>query len=200
MQTVNSGFLHIILEINSIILDDIKCVDVLVHTAIHNELSLNAILKWMDKAALSLYTPKSFEEKDYHLGQLLHQIGGIAAAELGQKALGLPSLCMLRCKAVVGNIQVSSRYLSVLEIATNIQTIFLDGFEGSKLGYVLMIDEIAVENHLRYDALTNHILGTCHEHSKTVSLDFDSMEEVELISRSLTDGTVHFAEEVCSLY
>ena len=73
----------------------------------------------------------------------------------------------------------------------------MDGFEGSKLGYMLMIDEIAVKNRLRYNALTNRILGTCREHSKTVSLNFDSMEEAELVSRSLTDGTVHFAEEVC---
>lgn len=45
--------------------------DALVRVALRNNLGLPAILERIEKASTQLYCPQSYEEKEYHLAQLL---------------------------------------------------------------------------------------------------------------------------------
>lgn len=59
-----------------------------------------------------------------------------------------------------------------------------------------MLDELATERRLRYDALTNMILGLCHEHGHKTSLEFINKDDVKEIFHLLDEGEVHYASEV----
>lgn len=65
------------------------------------------------------------------------------------------------------------------------------------IGYSLIIDELAIKSWLCYDPINNTILGTCHEHSSSVSCKFDSLDEAQLIMEGIKNKSLHFAAEVC---
>ncbi|KIJ45014.1 hypothetical protein M422DRAFT_167515 [Sphaerobolus stellatus SS14] len=177
---------------------DVKRIDALVRTALRNGLSISAILERINKAVQGLYTPKSYQEQDYHFSQLCCRLGGNTVANLAKQALSGPSLRTLRRKAVVGNLTVFSGYPTWKEIAQNIKELFQGSFEDlpiKPLGYVLMIDEIATENRLRYDPKQDLILGTCREHEHAITLSFESIEEAQLVIKALQEGKIHFASE-----
>ncbi len=46
-------------------------------------------------------------------------------------------------------------------------------------GYVLMVDEIKVEERLQWDPFTNNIFGLCREHTQHLNLKFCSVEDVK---------------------
>ena len=60
-----------------------------------------------------------------------------------------------------------------------------------------MVEELAVESRLRYDAVNNVILGICCEHSQGYTFKFNGLEEADVILKGLQDSKIHFASEVC---
>ena len=62
-----------------------------------------------------------------------------------------------------------------------------------------MIDEIKVEERLRWDPSTNRILGLCQEHTEHVGLDFCSMSDVRAVVHGIMCGEIHHASEVCHI-
>jgi hypothetical protein len=61
---------------------------------------------------------------------------------------------------------------------------------------ILMVDELKVEERLRWDAATNLILRLCREHSKQFLLQFTSEDEPRLIMQGLEEQTTRLAVEV----
>ena len=180
-------------------LGNVPRIRVLVSTAIRNHLGLSAIISRISLATQNLYTPRSYEERDFHLAQILWRIGGNRVAKIAQKALGMPSIRTLRRKSTIKNLMISPAYPTVSEVASNIKAIF--GEEGlekptTRRPYSLEIDELKIETRLRYEATSNSILGTCREHSGGHNLIFESIDEADLILAGLRDGSLHFAEEV----
>jgi hypothetical protein len=61
---------------------------------------------------------------------------------------------------------------------------------------VLILDEIAVEQHPRWNDKTNKIVGTCRECSSQVSLELNTATDLEIFFNTLDDGNIHLATEV----
>ena len=70
---------------------------------------------------------------------------------------------------------------------------------GQNYGYVLMIDELKVEEWPQWDDKTNNILGLCREHSAHLGLKFCSVEVAKGILHAILGGDAHWAGEVCNL-
>jgi hypothetical protein len=70
---------------------------------------------------------------------------------------------------------------------------FKDSPGNTGCGYVLMIDEIKVEERLRWDPSTNRILGLCQEHTEHVSLDFCLMSDAKALVHGILRGEIHHA-------
>jgi len=60
-----------------------------------------------------------------------------------------------------------------------------------------MVDEIKVEERLRWDPVTNRILGLCREHTQHLSLDFCSFDDAKATLQAVLEGNSHYAKEVC---
>jgi len=63
-------------------------------------------------------------------------------------------------------------------------------------GFVLMIDEIKIEERLRWDPVSNDILGLCREHTHHLGLEFSSAKNAKALVKAVLDGECHHAKEV----
>jgi hypothetical protein len=57
------------------------------------------------------------------------------------------------------------------------------------------IDEIKLQEHLRWDLRTNMILGVCREHGGECVLEFHTMEQTNHLVTNLVSEQVHMASE-----
>jgi hypothetical protein len=64
------------------------------------------------------------------------------------------------------------------------------------MGWNAPVDEVALENRLRYDTSTNEILGICREHIKDFETKFTAPEDVDALIEAIRDGKIHFGCEV----
>lgn len=64
--------------------------------------------------------------------------------------------------------------------------------------YIILVDEIKLEERFRWDPATNMILGVCREHGDLCSLEFRSREEIQVLGELLSKKSVHAATEVRS--
>lgn len=153
-------------------------------------------------AAQGVYSVKSFQEKERLLGRLLWRLGGDRIGHIAHRALGLPSVSTLRDGSVrapvapsVGmpTIEVISK--NVLAVLSGVMDILRERRDEIQ-HLVVMIDELATEKRLRYNARTNEILGLCRAHGHKVSQVFGSMDDVEEILDAVNKGEVHLASEV----
>ena len=60
---------------------------------------------------------------------------------------------------------------------------------------VLMLDELAIEQRICWDDLTNNFLGVCREHSQEIPLDFTSERELDILCNTIADKKVHLASK-----
>jgi hypothetical protein len=112
----------------------------------------------------------------------------------------IPSKSTLRRNTVITQIVASPGQPTKNEVQKNTLACFeglVDLVQGMKVVHqVLMLDELKVEERPRWDDKTNMILGTCREHGKNTSLEFNSKHEAELLVKALQAGDVHLAVEV----
>lgn len=170
----------------------------LVSVAIKNKVGIRSIIDRIDRAAKDLYSVKSYEECDYQIALLLWRYGGARMAEIGHRVLGLPCKETVRKTRNVAPLYVSPRYPTSQEIATNLSAYDLSLFNSA--GCILMVDELATESRLRYDAVNNTILGVCWEHSRGYTFTFNGLEEAKVLLKGLQDQKIHFASEVRCIF
>lgn len=65
----------------------------------------------------------------------------------------------------------------------------------------LQVDEIKIQERLRWDPTSNQILGVCREHTSDrehpLSLEFCAMHQADALLTGLQSNEVHLATEVC---
>ncbi|GJJ15796.1 hypothetical protein Clacol_010074 [Clathrus columnatus] len=169
----------------------------LVTVAVQNKAGIRGIINRINLAANDLYHVRSYEERDYQIALLLWRYGGAQMAEISHKALGLPCKETIRKARNVAPLYVSPRYPTVQEIVKNLSIYDLSQFNSA--GYILMIDELATESRLRYDAVNNTILGVCQEHSRGYTFTFNGLEEADVLLKGLQDQKIHFSSEATVL-
>jgi hypothetical protein len=181
----------------------VKNVDLLIRVALNNKRSVGMILRRYCDAAAGVYNARDMSEQAKLKGILLWRMAGVRVAEFAHRALGLPSLSVLRRESTMLPILPSPGFPTSSEVAKNVQSIFTDGLvdalkatERKTFHFVLMLDEIATEKRLRWDDRTNYFLGLCREHSGKTSIVFESEHDVNDVVRCVKEQTVHYATEV----
>jgi hypothetical protein len=86
-----------------------------------------------------------------------------------------------------------------LEIRGNVQETFKGTNLGGNYGYVLMVDELKLEERPRWDDKTKKILGLCREHTKTTELEFCSSEVAKAVLQGILNKKIHWVYEVRSI-
>lgn len=162
--------------------------------------SIGSIAAAYESAAKGLYKPKLYTEEEEMKGLLLFKLGGSRVAGIAHRALGLPAVSTLRTRVLMPPLIPSHAAPTIKEVMANILAC-LESIQdllgtGTIVHLVGMFDEIATEKRIRWDDLTNHFLGLCREHGWKTSLDFNSVEDLEELFRSLERKEVHYAAEV----
>jgi hypothetical protein len=75
---------------------DIKRIHSLFWVELKNGAGVFGLLDTTNKAAQLVYSPKGYEEADYHRAFLMWKLGGRSAANIAYHALGVPSIDTVR--------------------------------------------------------------------------------------------------------
>ncbi|KAF6742613.1 hypothetical protein DFP72DRAFT_1081758 [Ephemerocybe angulata] len=176
-------------------------VDRVVHAALKKKRGVVGILEQVVRAAQGVYHVRGFTEREQALGKLLWRLGGDRVGHIAHRALGLPSVNMLRDGSPKVPITPSAGRPTVSTMARNTLGV-LDGVLGvlkqrnaNVQHAVLMFDELACEKHIRWNPRTNEFLGLCREHGPKVALEFGSEKDVEELFKALDSGEIHYASE-----
>ncbi|KAI0260621.1 hypothetical protein BC834DRAFT_831523, partial [Gloeopeniophorella convolvens] len=177
-------------------------VDRVLHIGFRRGMGLHALLDLVKRAAEGTYHPKSFDEQEEVQMTLIFRLGGGRVAEIVRKIFGMPALSTIRKRLTGSVLQPSPSMPTRAEVEKNIENVF-EGIQdvvadASRAGMshaVLMWDEIAVERRPRWDSKTNKVLGICRDCGKSTSLNFNRMEDLDVLFGELDNRTVHLASE-----
>ena len=179
---------------------NVNRLDALLRVGLNHGMGVRGMMELLDRAKKGLYKPKNFTEEEMSRGLLFLRLGGARVASLAHQTLGAPTLSTLRygsaAKSTVTSLSPSAGFPTRSEVQSNLRAAFKNLRAISGCGYVLMIDEIKVEERLRWDPSTNRILGLCREHTEQVGLDFCSMSNARAIVHGIMGGEIHHASEV----
>ena len=62
--------------------------------------------------------------------------------------------------------------------------------------WVLMIDEVACEQRVRWNGHDNNLYGICREHGKRISLAINTVDDVQVVADAVQQGIVHLSTEI----
>ncbi|KZS91426.1 hypothetical protein SISNIDRAFT_402445, partial [Sistotremastrum niveocremeum HHB9708] len=186
----------------------VKRVDSLVRVALKNGAGIQGICQKLSEAAGKLTSTKSFTEDDMKLAYLVWKMGGPRLVNIVARALGGPSVSTVRRHMGSKGLQASVAFPTSDEMRHNLKiSLGKDSGEVGALteaptvtvGYVLAVDEIAVEKRMRWDPERNMIIGLCREHGHKRSLEFNTMDEADEILKCLVSGEMHLSSEASVL-
>ncbi|KAJ7232148.1 hypothetical protein B0H12DRAFT_1003412, partial [Mycena haematopus] len=180
--------------------DDIPRIHTIIANDLKNGASIFSSLDKISRARDGNFKSKSYSHSDHQLLYLLLKLGGRAAAELGHRCLGLPSIWATKRHIATVPLVVSPRAPTMREMCHNLDVSFpmpypapANGSIGP--GFQIMVDEIKVEGRMRWDTASNMILGLCREHSTDFELEFLTTTEAEALHAGLAKNEVHLASE-----
>ena len=175
--------------------------------------SVFSILERIKQAAQRTYSSKSYDEADYQLSYLIYKIGGRSAANIAHKALGIPSIDTSKEHVNTMPLISSSKFPTTGDVIANVLTCFGNSTRVSRVstitpafhrvtkGMVMQVDELKIQERLRWDPTSNQILGVCREHTSDgeypLSLEFRAMHQADALLSGLQSNKVHLATEVC---
>lgn len=189
--------------------EDIPRIQSLMATQHRAGASVFTILEKIDQAARRAYSPRGYQIADFQRAFLIYKLGGRAAANIAHKALGTPSIDATKRHIITAPLQSSSGFPTVTELKSNlaicypprllVQDVGLNETQRIQ-GMTMAVDEMKVQERLRWDPRSNHILGVCREHGGclgTSALEFRSIVQADAVLTGLKDKFIHFATEVC---
>ncbi|KAK0467600.1 hypothetical protein IW261DRAFT_1612940 [Armillaria novae-zelandiae] len=146
--------------------------------------SVFAILTKVDRAVQKNYSPRGYERTDFERAYLIWKLGGVSAAEIAFRTLGLPSISATR-----RFVNITPLRLPSLQARQETSATLSDVY----ISVVMAMDEIKLQERLRWDERTNNILGVCREHGHKCSLQFRSLADADAILDAIQHQEVHFA-------
>ncbi|KAH9023760.1 hypothetical protein EDB85DRAFT_2075266 [Lactarius pseudohatsudake] len=147
--------------------------DALLWAGLNRGLGVRGMMELLDRARK--------DEEEMSRGLLFLRLGGAHVARLAHQTLGALSLSTLRHRSNAISLQAS--------------LLPCNSRGNAGCGYTLMIDEIKVEERMRWDPTTNRILGLCREHTEHVGLEFCSMSDARALVHGILVGEIHHASE-----
>ncbi|KAK7016105.1 hypothetical protein R3P38DRAFT_3569764 [Favolaschia claudopus] len=152
--------------------NDVPRINALLSTAIRNGASVNTIIAQITEAVRGLRSTKGFTQLEHDLSLLIYRIGGQSLLYSLNHALGLPSLRTIGNSAHFVKISPCFGPVTIDVIRTNIRKVILEPRAQvgatQKKAVTIMMDEVALEEHLDYFPLQNKVGGLCQKHSGQV--------------------------------
>src|SRR5260370_32919455 len=192
---------------------DIARVDAVMHTGLKRHMSIKAIVELFRKAVEKGYAAKSFTEHEMGLGLLFLCLGGTQLASIAHRALGMPAVTTIQHAQPTKPLCISSHLPTTSKLVHNISVSLTAGLFGKDDGadlmkklesstYVLMFNEVKIEETPCYNMAGNSIVGICQEHSALYSLEYTSEHKAYRLFEGVKDGNVHIETEVsaCMIY
>lgn len=173
-----------------------KRVDAVIRAGLKKGAGVRGLIDLVLKASQGLYKPKGYTEEEILKSLVLLRLGGGRVLTVAHNSLGLPAVSTTRQNTAVTRLLAAASFPSITLIRENIRSVFHSANVPKSLGYVLMVDEIKVEERSRWDPATNKILGLCREHTQHLSLDFCSKDDARAALQAVLDGKCHYAKEV----
>ena len=178
----------------------------LVQAGLKHRAGIRTLIQEYERAAEKLYQPKGYTNEDIMRSIVMLQLSGTRVAEFAHRSMSLPSPTTIRQNTVMPALTVSPSAPTVAEIEENLKSCFMttsseemDSASGSQastiLHQVLMLDELAIEQRIRWDDSSNRFLGTCREHNHQLSLNFTSEKELDILCDAMDNKNVHLASE-----
>ena len=166
----------------------------LVSVALHNNRNINYIVGKCEDAIAGIYRARP-DADDRELAFLVLKFGGPSLLDILYRANLLPSTSLAykmskACKHIQSSVSMS--FQECLEM--NVDLKFNDD-DVMKYTMSIRSDETFINPRLRYDRKLNQIVGVCYEHHKAVSLNFDTMTDVELLQDKLIKGEICIPKE-----
>jgi hypothetical protein len=176
---------------------DIKRIHSLFWAELRNGAGVFGLLDKTNKASQLVYSPKGYEEADYQRAFLIWKLGGRSAANIAYHTLGVPSIDTARRHISTTPLVTSAGMPTIDEINANLAIDFehQEVYGDRIIGMTMPIDEIKLQERLRWDPRTNMILGVCREHGGECVLEFRTMEQANHLVTNLVSERVHMASE-----
>jgi hypothetical protein len=147
-------------------------------------------------ALKGLYSAKKYDQRDADLGFLIVKLGNRKLAYALNKEVGAAS------KSTVHRMCDPTRFLccagtkAVAIIRENMDRfIFSQPHPPKRCLWVLGVDDVAVDERLRFSKALGVVLGLCRGHSGGVDVSIQGLACLERISAALKAGEVHMAKE-----
>ncbi|KAK7059407.1 hypothetical protein R3P38DRAFT_2496243 [Favolaschia claudopus] len=180
--------------------NDVPRINALLSTAIRNGASVNTMIAQITEAVRGLRSTKGFTQLEHDLSLLIYRIGGHSLLYSLNHALGLPSLRTIGNSARFVKISPCFGPVSIDVIRANIKKVILEPRAQvgatQKKAVTIMMDEVAIEEHLDYFPLENKVGGLCQKHSGQVPITLSTYCSALTIVDKLRDGSVHFGKEM----
>ncbi|KAI0054949.1 hypothetical protein BV25DRAFT_1816306, partial [Artomyces pyxidatus] len=156
------------------------------------------MINMVERAARHAYSPKSFQEIDYKLTFLFWKLGGRSAAAIANHTLGTPSIDAARRHVATTPLRSCPSQPMLDDALANLKITFAGAASHrthSVVGMTMPIDELKVQERLRWEYHSDMILGVCREHSSDIALEFRSIREADNLLAALQSGRTHMASE-----
>ncbi|CUA70771.1 Ubiquitin carboxyl-terminal hydrolase 34 [Rhizoctonia solani] len=179
--------------------DDVS-VSRIVRVALSQGCGPAAIVNRLTEAQQHLYRCQSYSKKDIDIGLLSLRLGGPRLLEILSKALNLPSLSTIYRHAERLHIKPSLAFPTESEVLANIKTVcgHAQAMKPSTRGFSLLIDEIALEERVRYSLADDTLVGFCRECTppgRLRSMTGRPVSDLYDLKKSLDSGECHRAKE-----
>ena len=175
--------------------NDIPRVKQLLNVCLRKGASVNYILDRIQLALNGAYHAKGFQAADIDIGLLVLRIGGPRLVHALHQVFGIPSVSLLyKQQAAKFTPSISAYDREVLWL--NLSSMLLAINQGEACGWVLLIDEVACEQRVRWNADDNKLYGICREHGNRVGLSFNSVDDVHMVVDAVQQSIIHLASEV----
>ncbi|KAI9430083.1 hypothetical protein H4582DRAFT_2064198 [Lactarius indigo] len=178
----------------------------LVQAGLKHRTGIKTLIQQYERAAEKLYQPKGYSNEDLMRSIVMLRLGGARVAEFAHRSLSLPSISTIRHNTVLRPLIMSPSVPAVSEIEENIischsglagigDNLDSGACSGRLVHQVIMLDELAIEQRVRWDDSTNKFLGICREHGHNIPLEFTSERELDILCDAIDDNRVHLACE-----
>ena len=160
--------------------------------------SYEFIIHQVHQAIQGLYNPKSFDHSDFQVALLVHRLGSRKLLYALSKSKGLCSRSSLYDQYLVNLPRFECCALQQDAhrcIHENLSRFVYTQPCTERCMWLFIIDDVAVDERLRWDEWTNKIVGICREHSAELDVTFDGTEVLDRIKAAIERGEVHYGSE-----
>ena len=159
---------------------------------------LQFIIFQLQQAIDGLYSPRNYEKEDFQIAILVHRLGSRKLLYALAKAKGFCSRSSLYDKYLVElpRFECCARGSDAKAcILQNLERFVYAQPCEQRCMWLFIIDDVAVDERIRWDQWTNRIVGLCREHSHDVNVTFDSTDVLDRLKYAIDQGKVHYGSE-----